>query len=391
MKKVITTVGTSIFTNYLDYHKDIKEHYDKVKDVPHREWESSHRRLDRIRKPVSEWVIGNEMASAEIKSILRLQQELNEELEVILLTTDTVLSRLAAEIIMGCLENKAGITVYFEPPGDVISGLQVTDRIRFEKEGLVNLIKRLYDLWGGYSDNVILNITGGYKGVIPYLTIMGQVNGIPTCYLFEDTTELLWIPQAPLDIGWGMFEKYSQVFRQFTEETIIEGWADFKRRNNIGGDFQACIREEENSAILNAIGEMFWEKYQRFFVVYLPAGGKYFREEPTRKRNLEKAIQELYRRLEQRLEHFTRPLTGIELGDDLRHVDVGDSSVYKHTKPQQIRIQYTLTENKAIKIFNYYFINSDADDKHYSRYMNDQYDRLKNMEFTAIPFEIKEV
>ena len=92
-----------------------------------------------------------------------------------------------------------------------IEGLQVFDRVKLEREGLTNLVDEIYKLFEYYSpdeENVLLNITGGYKCIIPYLTILAQINRAPLFYINDETEELIKIPQAPLDIDWGMFEKY---------------------------------------------------------------------------------------------------------------------------------------------------------------------------------------
>lgn len=378
MKKVITTVGISMFTNYLKQKKDIKIHYRPLVDLAHGAWDKSQARIERIREAVGKWVRSSQGLSAELKSLQTLRREWGDDFEVYLLATDTVLSRLAAEIIA---ENLIGLTVRFDPQIDVIKGLQVNDGHTFEKEGLPNLIERLYDLWDGYSDNVILNITGGYKGVIPYMTIMGQINDIPICYIFENTDELLWIPQAPLDISYGVFEKYSPIFKDL-EEGVMD-WGEYKLRHNLGAEFQSCIWQEEDMALLNPVGKMFWEKYQRYFIVLIPSGSRYFFEKATKKREIDKAIKTLYHKLAVSLDNFTIPLSTIKTGDNLRHaVIVDNTNIYKHTNPQ-IRIQYTLEEDRTLKVINYHYR---SEGKNYSRNFAEQYERLKNRPFRAVPF-----
>ncbi len=115
---------------------------------------------------------------------MAIQEEIKDSLEVYLIATETILSRIAAEIIQTKLNgyNAGGgktNNVFFEadkeaPECDVIQGLDVKNADEFSNTGLPNLIERLKEI-GINKEKIILNITGGYKGVIPYLTILGQV------------------------------------------------------------------------------------------------------------------------------------------------------------------------------------------------------------------------
>ena len=108
-------------------------------------------------------------------------------IKVHFMATDTILSSLSAEIVAKYLGNKK-IETNFDKERDVIRDLQIEDAKEFEKNGLVNLVDRVYRIINEqYYENIILNITGGYKAIIPYMTIMGQVNNIPIYYIFEDT------------------------------------------------------------------------------------------------------------------------------------------------------------------------------------------------------------
>ena len=228
---VITPVGTSLFTNYQrDYSDDIRNDYDDLKELPVSKWNEYTSSIQRVRESVEEWakskLNGPKIeidASAEITSLFKLLAE--ENLKVYLLATETVVSRLAAEILTKLLPTMTrdghSITVVFNPvhkdmcQRDVIDGLQVTDENKFQEDGLLNLFNRIKKITNDFKDdprNIVLNITGGFKGVIPYLTMIGQVYQIPQCYIFEETAnknkELLHIPQLPFQLDWGIADRY---------------------------------------------------------------------------------------------------------------------------------------------------------------------------------------
>jgi hypothetical protein len=66
-------------------------------------------------------------------------------------------------------------------------------------------INRLFDIVLSHiEDNpgaeVFLNITGGYKGLVPYLTMLGMALGkdVRIFYLFEESPEIIWLPTLPM-------------------------------------------------------------------------------------------------------------------------------------------------------------------------------------------------
>ncbi|MEO0260681.1 MAG: putative CRISPR-associated protein, partial [candidate division WOR-3 bacterium] len=186
MKKIITMVGASIFENYFKKNDNIKNYYNAIKDKRGKDWDSETDRIKRIKDKITEWAKNKpdkKNISAEIKSLLKLQEELKEDFDIYLLCSDTILSRLAGEIIKDILSqliNNQRIET------KVIGGLQIWDRKEFNA-GMSNLISEIYSIAGGYWDNVIINITGGYKATIPYLTILAQINRCPIYYIFEET------------------------------------------------------------------------------------------------------------------------------------------------------------------------------------------------------------
>ena len=77
-------------------------------------------------------------------------------------------------------------------------------------------------------------------------------------------------------------------------------------------------------------------------------------------------------------------IDGCLTDDFLKHAQISDTYIYKHTSPQ-IRIQYKYLDNR-LAVINYYFIDSEDMDKNYSNYMRKDYEILKNSSFTNITF-----
>jgi len=270
MKKIITMVGTSIFTNRIE-HNVIRTKYKELEKEPYECWEEQldAGNIKELKTATKQALKNNRNYSAEIKSILSIAKELKENVvEVYLLATDTVLSRLACELIEEWfIENNKGeptIDVKFNEKQDVIEELQIENSQTFQK-GLVNLITRFYAICGDYFDGVIINITGGYKAIIPYLTILGQVNKVPVKYIFEDTDTLIEIPFLPLIIDNDLFEKYEKEFYLIDKETSLEK----KDHYQFTKDASSCLEMAETQVSLNSLGIMLWGKHkQKYFFFY---------------------------------------------------------------------------------------------------------------------------
>jgi putative CRISPR-associated protein (TIGR02619 family) len=280
MKKVITMVGTSIFENYLEKHSNdtnFKNVYSYFKNnkIKANDLDKELNRKRNIEESLKEnYFKNNPNASAEIKSFIKLKEELNEELEIYLLYSDTALSRLAAEILYKVFSEYKSYDVlkdYEVKELIKIEDLQTWDRSAFYK-GMVNLIQTIDNISQGYWENVVINITGGYKATVPYLTILAQINKCPIYYIFEDTEALIKIPYIPIDINWGIFDKYWEYFERIAHPNSIpkrDLKYDFLKECN---DICEEIKIDNITYVaLGPIGEILWRKYKsRFFIFYAP-------------------------------------------------------------------------------------------------------------------------
>ncbi len=278
MKRLITMVGTSIFENYLKEHNDtnFKNAYNffKVNRIKAEELEKERSRKNKIIESIlrEDYFRNNIGVSAEIKSLVKLKEELKEDFEIHLLYSDTALSCLAAEILQSAIEY---YDKFQEDFGRVqikkIEGLQIWSREEFSK-GMVNLINTIYNIAQEYWDNIIINITGGYKATIPYLAILAQVNRCPIYYIFEDTDALIKIPYIPININWELFEKYWQYFDKMAHPNFL---SKTELPHNVLNECYDLLEETKLNNItyvsLNPIGQILWKKYKsKFFIFYAP-------------------------------------------------------------------------------------------------------------------------
>jgi len=276
MKKIINMVGTSLFENYLRINRDdnFESAYRFFKDnkIEADELDKETHRKENIRKVFkTNYFINNSEASAEIKSLIKLKEELNEPLEIYLLYSDTALSRISAEIIHDSLSFYDLFKDCLSKHPHKIEGLQTDDREKFNK-GMINLIATIDNISQGYWVNMIINITAGYKATIPYLTILAQINKCPLFYIFEETDALIKIPYIPIEINWQLFEKYWEFFDKIANPNFIS-----KRElpHDFLSDCSNLLEEIKidnvNYVALGPVGEMLWRKYKsKFFIFYAP-------------------------------------------------------------------------------------------------------------------------
>lgn len=230
-KTIITTVGTSIFENYNKSKKgkdsNFTANYSKLRDgsYPFSEWAIHTSRIENLRGIIEKtFDNSNCNTSAEIASILSIakQTKEGEEVKVHLIATDTVLSVLAAELIRDWFkERHKNITVSFEHSSQletqddskhIIYKLQVSSNATFQ-EGFMNLIEvvsRLIDE-GRNEGEVILNITGGYKAIIPIMTLIGQIKKVPLKYIYEESSfdnndSLVEIGNLPIEFDFSIID-----------------------------------------------------------------------------------------------------------------------------------------------------------------------------------------
>ncbi|HMO50108.1 MAG TPA: putative CRISPR-associated protein [Kiritimatiellia bacterium] len=218
MKTILTTVGTSIAQSC----KILGEYQRKATT-----WED---RADDLREQINLRLAGMDLttdggrsaASAEINSLNRLG--VGPEDRVVLLATDTADGRACAEILKQTLT-----TIFSLPAGQVIlhriPGLQVRDAERLRTEGLV----RFVDIVTSYIENpqyrhggeIILNPTGGYKGIVPFLAAIGMIFKLKTVYVFEFANALITLPPLPVSFDLHLYERAAPALEYIHAEGAV--------------------------------------------------------------------------------------------------------------------------------------------------------------------------
>ena len=133
--------------------------------------------------------------SAETNGLVRADCGPHDE--VLILASDTSDGRAAAEAVRRLVEDKLGAKARVQ----VVEGLQVLSEHEFRQKGirtLIQIAKREADAARAKGKHVVFNVTGGFKSVVPYLTLLGMFEGIDVVCVYEQSDALIRLPPLPV-------------------------------------------------------------------------------------------------------------------------------------------------------------------------------------------------
>ncbi len=293
MKKIITTVGTSLFSNF--QQDEVRDKYGRdyasisidgpLKNIENKNpiavkiYEDEYKHYIRsIKENIEDYWFGdkfekNKRASAEIASILKIAEEEPEEVfEVHLVATDTLLSVLAAEMIgdwfkqnKSLAPNVQEVLLQRPPTKDfkeqkesdfVIKDLRVDAQNDYEK-GFLNLIEvldKIYTASKKVDQQIVLNVTGGYKAIIPVMTLYGQLRKIPLKYIYNENestkSELITIENLPVNFDWGVGEMLADYIADNEVRAKLE---DDSKIIELLRNYKIIRKEDKNLTIIGAL------------------------------------------------------------------------------------------------------------------------------------------
>lgn len=319
MEHIISTIGTSVYTNFSkdevadafnpkSRHEElsIKSRLRELEDYSAKGYDSDDFRG--INKIINQyWITGiqkkgknfkhaddfanqlNTEAAAEIKSIISIiEKSKAREFRLTFLATDTAIAfaagKLLCDVFRKLQDNKTfdkqlknsenrSVSIVISNEPIVVEGLQVTNGVLFDETGFDHLIKVIDkikyppELKGRKTpDELILNVTGGYKGTIPVLTILGQLLNIPLNYIYEESNELIEIKSLPVKFDYTITE---MIYPYLSNHYIKK--RDFVAQNpdliKIMKEY-SLIKEQEKDYEITFIGKIF----NRYAKENLPEG-----------------------------------------------------------------------------------------------------------------------
>jgi putative CRISPR-associated protein (TIGR02619 family) len=156
-------------------------------------------------------------ASAETHGLIR--GDVCSEDEVVFLVSETEDGRITGDRLASLVEKEIGCRARLSE----VRGLQVHDSRAFRRIGINALFDAIDRLTKDRSiDEINLHVTGGYKGIIPYVVLYGMFCGIPVSYIYEFSDTLITLPTFPLEFDWERLMPAQDVILTLLQEGAIE-------------------------------------------------------------------------------------------------------------------------------------------------------------------------
>lgn len=174
---------------------------------------------------------------------------------VALMHSETEDGRICAEEVAGAIEAHMSL-----PAKTIaIAGLQVDDVARFRRVGIQNLFGTIADLHRE-AGSAVLNITGGFKSVVPYITLYGLLYRLPVVYVFERSPTLIELPPAAVSFDHARIARAGAALTRLRQEgtltrdaffALIPG-LDFNERDA----YDTLLEEEEGLVTASAFAHL---------------------------------------------------------------------------------------------------------------------------------------
>lgn len=196
--------------------------------------------------------------SAEINSLIRMG--LSSQDRVVLIATETIEGKLCAQLVAKVLEIK-GLCSNVDV--EVVEGLQARDGKRFSRVGLKNLINLISRF---EHQNIVFNPTGGFKSVVPYITLAGMLYNKPVKYIHEFSEDLITLVNLPITFDQDLVFKLEGKLEKMEKDTSISKaeWLD-------GIDFylkphaDSLVEEIDGDVTLSGFGLLIWERFKSVY------------------------------------------------------------------------------------------------------------------------------
>ena len=161
--------------------------------------------------------ISDEINSLELLGLTTMSK-------VVLLAADNAASKACANELKKNIEQIFGLAKQ-NIEIKRIKGLQVHDVKSLKEQGFRELVTTilayLTDDNLNYQYDLVLNPTGGYKGVIPFVTVLGMLYGKRSVYIFEHAEQLINLPPLPFSFDIDIYNRVVPALKRIDEQTAI--------------------------------------------------------------------------------------------------------------------------------------------------------------------------
>lgn len=260
MQRIICTTGTSILTN-------ARHSFGNQASLPNAQLIKEFVSKKRTQSADREQFLAELCAETHSLEQLALQQTD----QVVLLHTETDDGRECAEAVRDLIREEFSVDVWLRE----VEGLQVRDAARFRRVGLHKLFQILRDECVEWQQQrpeerkAILNATGGFKAVVPYLTLFGVIHRVDVVYIFEQSSTLIRLPPLPIHFDYERLGLARSALQLLRKEGVLPREKFFEQIRGLPYEerpwYECLLEEEEQSGLVTLSGFGFlvveaWEK-----------------------------------------------------------------------------------------------------------------------------------
>ena len=188
--------------------------------------------------------------SAELNAVSRINGALDPQALHYLVVTDTHFGRSAAGIAGSFLRAQGAQAEVVAIPGLSTKSVQ-----EFEA-GAKALLARIDEIAEGFgeSHHIVFNLTGGFKSLLGFMTVLGNFYADEVVYIFEGGDELLRIPRLPVRLDDTLVRRHTAAFLQMAHNRFLPGEQVADIPNSL------LESADEKHFGLSVWGEMLWNR-----------------------------------------------------------------------------------------------------------------------------------
>ena len=208
MDNLIITVGTSLIENYIEHNPE-KENITKDDILSYYEKESMVDLRDKR--------FGSEIIAVEN---LR-EKDIFSGRHLFMITHDTVNGRLAGEVLEEFFLSKG---IVRRVTRKAVEKMNKRNPDEFRIKGLRNLVEEVGDIVEqvGNKYNIAVCTVGGYTAEIFMVSLMAQILGIKSYFMFREFEDVTEIPPLPIKIDYNYYLENKEFFNTISNNERLE-------------------------------------------------------------------------------------------------------------------------------------------------------------------------
>lgn len=183
-----------------------------------------------------------------------------------LLASDTNLGKFCAAVIKDFVNEHAELKKHYQVvQWEPVPGVDTSKPAAFEDQGFRNLMDMTHAIIQQHKDaqKIYLNITGGFKGLVPYGTLQGMIYSagivfprVTLCYLFEETKKIIEMPTYPIGLNFHHWHRNATRLRM-----VLRGQEAFKQK--LSAQIENLLYSDVGGKKLFSLGLYLQKEYER--------------------------------------------------------------------------------------------------------------------------------